>query len=162
MTTHFSSNAKNWDQSKTLLDNKALYTNSYGMNEMNKFPLMGMMRMEEACQDLLPTKKCLKLKKKGKCKRVAKKCKKTCELCHDPCGQGNGRLLLTPTNTHASWEVLWFPAANAKEFYKQGLLTLERGGWGGFSPPPEFGGSEKRKERETDNLLLIAPSESKS
>ena len=38
--------------------------------------------------------------------------------------------------------------------------TLE-GGWGGFSPP-EFGGSEKRTERKTDNLLLIAPSESKS
>ena len=29
--------------------------------------------------------------------------------------------------------------------------TLEGGGWGGFSPiPPEFGGSEKRTERETD------------
>ena len=78
------------------------------MNEMNKFPLMGMMRMEEACQDKISTKKCLKLKKKGKCsdKKVAKKCKKTCELCDDPYGQGNGRLLLTPTSTHASWEVL--------------------------------------------------------
>ena len=71
-----------------MLDNKALYTNRYGMNEMNKFPLMGMMRMEEACQDKISTKKCLKLKKKGKCsdKKVAKKCKKTCELCDD--GQG--------------------------------------------------------------------------
>ena len=28
--------------------------------------------------------------------------------------------------------------------------------------PPEFGGSVKRTEKETDNLLLIAPSESKS
>ena len=29
-------------------------------------------------------------------------------------------------------------------------------------PPPEFGGSERRTEGETDNPLLIAPSESKS
>ena len=28
--------------------------------------------------------------------------------------------------------------------------------------PPEFGCSEKRTERETDNRLLIAPPESKS
>ena len=28
--------------------------------------------------------------------------------------------------------------------------------------PPEFGGSEKITERETDNLLLLAPPESKS
>ena len=32
----------------------------------------------------------------------------------------------------------------------------------GALAPAEFGGSEKRTERETDNLLLIAPSESKS
>merc|ERR1711971_853722 len=42
----------------------------YGMNEMNKFSSMGMIRMEETCKD----------------KKVAKKCKKTCELCDD--GQG--------------------------------------------------------------------------
>ena len=43
--------------------------------------------------------------------------------------------------------------------------TLEGGGAGGsrgFSPLPKFEGSEKRTERETDNLLLIAPPESKS
>jgi len=57
----------------------------YGMNEINKFPSMGMMRMEEACKDKIPAKKCSKLKKKGKCsdKKVAKKCKKTCEVCDD-------------------------------------------------------------------------------
>ena len=78
------------------------------MNEMNKFSSMGMIRMEETCKDKISAKKCSKLKKKGKCsdKKVAKKCKKTCELCDDPCGQGNGRLLLTPISTHASWEVL--------------------------------------------------------
>ena len=38
--------------------------------------------------------------------------------------------------------------------------TLERGAEGALVPP-EFGGSEKRTERETDNLLLIAPPESK-
>ena len=32
-------------------------------------------------------------------------------------------------------------------------------GWGaeGALAPPEFGGSEKRTERETENLLLLAP-----
>ena len=64
------------------------YTNRYGMNEMNKFSSMGMIRMEETCKDKISAKKCSKLKKKGKCsdKKVAKKCKKTCELCDD--GQG--------------------------------------------------------------------------
>ena len=37
-----------------------------------------------------------------------------------------------------------------------------RGGSEGALAPPEFGGSEKRTEGETDNLLLIAPPESKS
>ena len=37
-----------------------------------------------------------------------------------------------------------------------------RGGAEGALAPPEFEGSEKRTERETDNLLLIAPPESKS
>jgi len=37
-----------------------------------------------------------------------------------------------------------------------------RGGSEGALAPPEFGGSEKRTERETDNLLLLAPPESKS
>ena len=32
-----------------------------------------------------------------------------------------------------------------------------RRGAGGALAPPEFGGSEKRTERETDSLLLIAP-----
>ena len=40
---------------------------------------------------------------------------------------------------------------------------LEGGGAeGAFAPPPEFGGSEKRIERETGNLLIRAPPESKS
>ena len=37
-----------------------------------------------------------------------------------------------------------------------------RGGSVGALAPPEFGGSERRTEGETDNPLLIAPSESKS
>ena len=37
-----------------------------------------------------------------------------------------------------------------------------RGGAEGALAPPEFGGSEMRTERETDNLLLLAPPESKS
>ena len=37
-----------------------------------------------------------------------------------------------------------------------------RGGSEGALAPPEFGGSEKRTEGETDNVLLIAPPESKS
>ena len=32
-----------------------------------------------------------------------------------------------------------------------------RGGSEGALAPPEFGGSEKRTEGETDNVLLIAP-----
>ena len=39
--------------------------------------------------------------------------------------------------------------------------TLEGGAEGALAPP-EFGGSERRTERETDNLLLLAPPESKS
>ena len=66
------------------------------MNEMNKFPLMGMMRMEEACQDKMSTKKCLKLKKLGKCKKVAKVCKKTCDICRENKGEWFGmRYLLS-------------------------------------------------------------------
>ena len=40
--------------------------------------------------------------------------------------------------------------------------TLEGGGAEGAIAPPEFEGSERRTEGETDNPLLIAPSESKS
>ena len=36
-----------------------------------------------------------------------------------------------------------------------------RGGAEGALAPPEFEGSERRTEGETDNSLLIAPSESK-
>ena len=39
--------------------------------------------------------------------------------------------------------------------------TLEGGGAEGALAPPEFEGSERRTEGETDNPLLIAPSESK-
>ena len=45
------------------------------------------------------------------------------------------------------------------------LVHPVRGGGGGGEgvfASPEFGDSEKRTERETDNLLLIAPPESKS
>ena len=54
------------------------------MNEVNKFPLMGMRRKEEPCEDRMSTKKCLRLKKYGKCKsdKVAKVCKKTCDICN--------------------------------------------------------------------------------
>jgi len=55
-----------------------------GMNEMNKFPSMGMMRTEmEVCEDQKSDKYCKKMKKKGKCNKVAKVCKKTCDLCDD-------------------------------------------------------------------------------
>ena len=41
----------------------------------------------EACEDKKPEKTCQKLKEKGKCatKKVAKVCKKTCDLCQDDC-----------------------------------------------------------------------------
>ena len=42
------------------------------------------------------------------------------------------------------------------------LRDYVRRGAEGALAPPEFGGSEKRTERETDNRLLIAPPESKS
>ena len=58
------------------------------MNEMNKFPSMGMMRKEEPCEDTISTRKCLKLKKLKICNKYAKVCKKTCDICHD----GEGRL----------------------------------------------------------------------
>ena len=57
-----------------------------GMNEMNKFLSMSMMRAEmEDCKDLIPTKTCKKLKKKGKCDSEAAEvsCKKTCDHCDD-------------------------------------------------------------------------------
>ena len=64
------------------------YPDRSGMNEMNKFPSMGMRRKEKPCEDTMSTKKCLKLKKWGKCKKVGKVCKKTCDICND----GEGRL----------------------------------------------------------------------
>merc|ERR1711934_1288804 len=41
----------------------------------------------EACEDVKPEKTCKKWKKKGKCatEKVAKDCKKTCDLCQDDC-----------------------------------------------------------------------------
>jgi len=41
----------------------------------------------EACEDKKPEKTCQKWKKKGKCatEKVAKVCKKTCDLCQDDC-----------------------------------------------------------------------------
>jgi len=55
-----------------------------GMNEMNKFLSMSMMRKEEPCKDLIATKQCKKkMKRKGNCdsKKAKKYCKKTCDLC---------------------------------------------------------------------------------
>ena len=68
-----------------------------GMNEMNNFPSMGMRRKEEPCEDTMSTRKCLKLKKLGKCKsyKVAKVCKKTCDICDN----GQGRF----TRVNPSW-----------------------------------------------------------
>ena len=60
------------------------YPDRSGMNEMNKFLSMSMMRNEKkGCEDTISTKKCLRVKKTGKCcsKKYAKRCKKTCELC---------------------------------------------------------------------------------
>ena len=49
------------------------------------------------------------------------------------------------------------------QFYViQNDRDYNRGGAEGALAPPEFGGSERRTERETDNLLLLAPPESKS
>ena len=42
------------------------------------------------------------------------------------------------------------------------MIYYVRGGAEGALAPSEFGGSVKRTERETDNLLLLAPPESKS
>ena len=67
---------------------KLLYPDRSGMNEMNKFLSMSMMRGRmEACEDIKPAKTCKKLKKKGKCsiEKFAKDCKKTCDLCQDEC-----------------------------------------------------------------------------
>jgi len=64
-----------------------------GMNEMNKFPSMGMMRTEmEVCEDQKSEKYCKKMKKKGKCNKVAKVCKKTCDLCDDQADDCNDTL----------------------------------------------------------------------
>ena len=101
------------------------------MNEMNKFPLMGMMRMEEACQDKISTKKCLNLKKMRRfcnSKKAEMYCKKTCDICDD----GQGRF----TRVNPSWvftsqawqvlarvkraeklEILIFPNISGKYFY---------------------------------------------
>ena len=46
--------------------------------------------------------------------------------------------------------------------YNWQIRDYVRGGAEGALAPPEFGGSERRTERETDNLLLLAPPESKS
>ena len=65
------------------------YMDRSGMNEMNKFYSMGMMRThDEECEDQKSEKYCKKMKKKNKCKskKVAKVCKKSCELCEN--GQG--------------------------------------------------------------------------
>ena len=58
------------------------------MNETNKFLSMSMMRTEmEACEDTASERYCQRNKKKGGCdsKKMAKVCKKTCNLCQDEC-----------------------------------------------------------------------------
>ena len=55
-----------------------------GMNEMNKFLSMVTVKTEmKACKDKISSKKCKKLKKKGKCKdkKTWKKCMYTCKKC---------------------------------------------------------------------------------
>ena len=47
-------------------------------------------------------------------------------------------------------------------FSKPKFRDYVRGGAEGALAPPEFEGSERRTERETDNLLLLAPPELKS
>jgi len=62
-----------------------------GMNEMDKFLSMGMMKTEmKACKDKISSKKCKKLKKKGKCedKKTWKQCKYTCKKCPGMCEPG--------------------------------------------------------------------------
>ena len=39
----------------------------------------------EACEDLIGTKQCKKVKKGGKCGNFGFFCKKTCDLCQDEC-----------------------------------------------------------------------------
>ena len=53
----------------------------------------------------------------------------------------------------------WQNITGSKKFFSRDYV---RGGAEGALAPPEFGGSERRTERETDNLLLLAPPESKS
>ena len=67
---------------------KLFYPDRSGINGTNKYPSMSMMSDEmEACEDIKPEKTCQKWKKKGKCatEKVAKVCKKTCDLCQDEC-----------------------------------------------------------------------------
>ena len=79
-------------------------------------------------------------------------------------------LLTGQTFFHQKIEVFQYTILSLKSKLAFVLkYTLNRnyvrgGAEGAVAPPPEFGGSEKRTEGETNNLLLIAPSphESKS
>ena len=59
------------------------YTDRSGMNEMNKFLSMSMMRKEEPCEDI--RNDCQRWKKKCDKEKVKLSCKKTCGLCQDSC-----------------------------------------------------------------------------
>ena len=62
--------------------------------------------------------------------------------------------LIAPAISLFSPNVFFSPSHKSRDYV--------RGGAEGALVPPEFGGSERRTERETDNLLLLAPPESKS
>ena len=48
------------------------------------------------------------------------------------------------------------------DWVNMGSSGVDSGGAGGDRAPPEFGGLEKRTEREIDHLLLEAPLDLKS
>ena len=56
----------------------------------------------------------------------------------------------------------WKEGKNFVLFAHRKTRDYVRGGSEGALAPPEFAGSEKRTEGETDNLLLKAPPESKA
>ena len=58
------------------------YLDRSGMDEMNKFLSMSMMKTEmKACEDKAPEKYCMKYKNQCDNEKIAYACKKTCGLC---------------------------------------------------------------------------------
>ena len=66
------------------------------------------------------------------------------------------KLQTKSTSKHKFWSMNHFSFSHPFRDYVRG------GGAEGALAPLEFGGSVKRTERETDNLLSLAPPESKS